>query len=201
MYLSSSSNEYLITKLLLIPFNDLLYLCRTDQRFSNVCNNDIFWERKTKLDYNNYLEYKRPNESWRSFYFRLVSPHQLTVKILNKYSGKYYTYCISVNSQTNLELLTIHLINTIQHYPLINEPYYILIFITPNFELTGYIIYNRLTTDYLESLVNDKQWYLKTQLILIVNTADISQVNPEILTEYINSIKPLLNDSSLEQVL
>ena len=49
---------------------DVLSLCQVDRRFEQICKNELFWERKVNLDFN---EKVGPlNVSWRKFYIGLA---------------------------------------------------------------------------------------------------------------------------------
>lgn len=176
----------------------MLKLCQTNQRLHNICQNDLLWERKTKLDFNQYIKYKNLDETWRQFYFRIISPHSVIVKIIPNGSYFFPTYLMLIGPQTNLNTLTLNLVNTTIHNQRFSERYFIVIFLTGDFKTIGYIIYDRPTKSYNEYLIDNNKWYVNTQLIVIVNRGNISKLD---IDRIINIYQPSLSNPQLEKII
>jgi len=112
MSLLSLLNDLLISQLINLPFLSLISLCTSNQRLLRLFDNDYLWEQKFKLDLSIYLSLKVQNETWKSFYFRIIKYnwiHTININNGNTQSKILIDPRFTLREETNYILETLNL--------------------------------------------------------------------------------------------
>jgi len=65
-----------------LPIESVLNACQSDPILSDICNDDTFWMNKFKYDYDQYIDLKPDNITWKQVYMDLAKNN---VKIIPLY--------------------------------------------------------------------------------------------------------------------
>ena len=102
-------HDLLFEILLKITLPTLAKLCPSNQQINTICNDEYFWEIKTKQDYPNKL---RPlNLSWKRFYIAL---YQGEIREIPVYIGDIFVQNLAVYQHQSISALASELLKNIE---------------------------------------------------------------------------------------
>jgi len=154
-------NELLAKGLIKLPFLSLVNLAQTNSEINNLCNDEYLWEKKSRLELSSLLFAKLIDQSWKSFYLRVMKYNRIpAVSLLGKRCITKYvliepTYTLKEESEYVIASFKLLPNNLIIVYTDVYE------------KLTG-LIYIDNIGKYNEIL--NKEWQSETRYMLIMNS-------------------------------
>lgn len=132
-------------------------LCFANNRFKNICNNEVLWKTKVYDEFSQYVSFKPSISTWKDFYYLLIRGPKLPLY----YNGDIIEYTPFRPNLINMTLSII--VNYINSHGL--SSYYINIaFIDSRLDLIVNITY-----PYMRFNVKDFRYHMIEKIILILD--------------------------------